>query len=172
MAGRRAIKSIDWSAITARLSEADKPIFTAFKAKSDGFLRRMEEFPESVPAIDWAHYKKTITGPMVDTFQREYENLKVPYPADTYTAIIDQQAQVAEQKVKDFIQEADKQIAEYQSEITRVEGLIPFEKMTMEDFAMTYPDEAWSPDKPTLWPHIKEYQPGDEPEKIPEPEEH
>lgn len=42
--------------------------------------------------------------------------------------------------------------------------------MTMEDFAEAYPDQAWNPDKPTIWPHIPEYQPGDEPEPIPEPE--
>ncbi|XP_011314625.1 ATP synthase subunit d, mitochondrial [Fopius arisanus] len=170
MAARRAIKTIDWAAIAARINENDRAIYAAFKSKSDGFLRRMEEFPESVPAIDWAFYKKNISGSMVDSFQKEYDSLQVPYPADKYTATVEQQAEAADQKVKAFIADSNKQIADWQGEITRVQSLIPFEQMTMEDFAEAYPQVAWNPDKPTLWPHIPEYQPGDEPEKIPEPE--
>ncbi|THK33048.1 D chain, ATP synthase [Diachasma alloeum] len=170
MAGRRAIKTIDWSAIVARLSETEKPLFAIFKAKSDSFLQRMEEFPEAVPAIDWAYYKKNIAGSMVDNFQKEYDNLKVPYPVDNYTPIIEQRAEAAAQNVKNFIEEADKRISQSQAEITRIQGLLPFEKMTMEDYVETYPDIAWSPEKPTIWPHDPEYQPGDEPEKMPAPE--
>lgn len=48
----------------------------------------MEQYPESVPAIDWAKYKQAIPGNLVDNFQKEYESLKVPYPPDTVTSIV------------------------------------------------------------------------------------
>lgn len=52
----------------------------------------MQENPETAPAIDWSYYKKHISaGSMVDQFQKEYESLKIPYPADTYTSLIEDQ---------------------------------------------------------------------------------
>lgn len=50
--------------------------------------------PESAPKIDWAYYKKTVVTPgLVDKFQKEYEAISIPYPADKYTAEIDVQKQ-------------------------------------------------------------------------------
>lgn len=44
----------------------------------------MISLPESAPAINFAAYKARIpVAGMVDNFQKEYEALKVPYPADT-----------------------------------------------------------------------------------------
>lgn len=68
------------------------------------------------------------------------------------------------------MKESQERIANFQSEITRISNLMPFNEMTMEDFAEAYPDQAWNPDKPTIWPHLPEHQPGDEPEPIPAPE--
>lgn len=52
----------------------------------------MQQYPENVPKIDWAHYKKQIpVAGMVDNFQKEYESLKVAYPADKYTSIVEEQ---------------------------------------------------------------------------------
>lgn len=46
--------------------------------------------PESPPKIDWAYYRKTIsTAGLVDKFQKEYEALSIPYPADKYTVDIE-----------------------------------------------------------------------------------
>ncbi|KAG8039226.1 hypothetical protein G9C98_003533 [Cotesia typhae] len=130
MASRKAIKAINWSAIAERIQESEKPIFANFRTKSEGYLRRMNEFPETVPAIDWAYYKKNIpNSAMVDEFQKQYS-----------------------------------------TEITKINSMIPFEQMTMEDFAELYPEHAWSPEKPTIWPHDPELQPGDEPEPIPKGE--
>lgn len=41
MAARRAIKSINWSGIAERMMEEDRAIFSAFRTKSDGYLRRL-----------------------------------------------------------------------------------------------------------------------------------
>ncbi|KAH0546020.1 ATP synthase subunit d, mitochondrial-like [Cotesia glomerata] len=171
MASRKAIKAINWSAIAERIQESEKPIFANFRTKSEGFLRRMNEFPETVPAIDWAHYKKNIpNSAMVDEFQKQYSSLSIPIPADKYTSIVEQQEKEASEHVRNFITESHKRIEEYKAEINKINSMIPFEQMTMEDFAELYPEHAWSPEKPTIWPHDPNYQPGEEPEPIPKGE--
>lgn len=56
------------------------------------YFYRVQEYPESAPKIDWAHYKKLIAVPgMVDTFQKHYESMKIPFPADNYTKVLDAQ---------------------------------------------------------------------------------
>lgn len=46
--------------------------------------------PESPPKIDWSYYKKNVTTPgLVDQFQKQYDALSIPYPADKYTAEIE-----------------------------------------------------------------------------------
>lgn len=52
----------------------------------------MESNPESLPKLDWAHYKKNIAiSGMVDKFQKEYDSLKITYPEDKYTSAVDAQ---------------------------------------------------------------------------------
>jgi len=56
--------------------------------------------PEAPPAIDWAFYKQKIAAPgLVDSFQKHYEALKVPYPANKVSPLID--AQKAEAVIED-----------------------------------------------------------------------
>lgn len=53
---------------------------------------RVQENPESVPTIDWVKYKQVVPASamaVVEKFQKEYETLKIPYPADRYTAKIE-----------------------------------------------------------------------------------
>ena len=49
--------------------------------------------PENPPKIDWAYYKARVPlAGMVDDFQKKYDGLQIPFPADTVTAQIEQQA--------------------------------------------------------------------------------
>ena len=51
----------------------------------------MLSLPETAPKIDFAAYKARITVPgMVEEFQKQYEALKVPYPADTVSSKVDE----------------------------------------------------------------------------------
>ena len=55
-------------------------------------LHRVQDLPEQPPEIDWAYYKKKIpVQGLVDKLQKEYQALKVPFPEDKYSSIIDQQ---------------------------------------------------------------------------------
>lgn len=57
---------------------------------------RVNENPESAPKIDWAFYKNRVGIPgLVDKFQKEYESLKIDFPADKYTSLIEAQEKEA-----------------------------------------------------------------------------
>ena len=48
--------------------------------------------PENPPAIDWAAYSSKITIPgLVESFQKQYEALKIPYPENKVGHLIDTQ---------------------------------------------------------------------------------
>ncbi|XP_054009067.1 ATP synthase subunit d, mitochondrial [Hylaeus anthracinus] len=163
---RKPIKSINWAALIERIPESEKNVLATFRAKSDQYLRRMLANPEAPPKIDWAFYRKSVATPgLVDKFQKEYESLSIPYPADKYTADIDNEAKQMEQKIDAFCENADQQIKELQSKVDYIKGLIPFSEMTMEDYKDLYPDHAFNPDKPTMWPHESEDQEENKDEK-------
>ncbi|XP_018306153.1 ATP synthase subunit d, mitochondrial [Mycetomoellerius zeteki] len=160
---RRAIKTINWSALAEKIPETEKTAFAAFKSKSDQYLRRMNANPEAPPKIDWAYYKKSIPiAGLVDKFQKEYESVKVPYPVDKYTSEIEAEEKKVHIKIEEFITESNQRITTANKEIDRIKSLLPFSEMTMEDFRNAYPEYAINNDKPTVWPHTPEVQPENE----------
>ncbi|XP_043260580.1 ATP synthase subunit d, mitochondrial-like [Colletes gigas] len=160
---RRAIKAINWAPLVERIPESEKTTLAVFKTKSDQFLRRMTANPEAAPKIDWAYYKRTITTPgLVDKFQKEYESLTIPYPPDNYTAKIEAEEKETLVKIEEYLRYADSQISTSQQEIDRIKGLLPIAEMTLEDFKDMYPEHAFNPEKPTMWPHTPDSQPPDD----------
>ena len=163
---RKAIKSINWAALAERIPESEKTALAAFRAKSEKHLQRMVANPESPPKIDWSYYKKSVTTPgLVDQFQKQYETLSIPYPADKYTPEIESEEKQMAKKIDDFIQEVNKAIEQSQREIENIKSMLPFSEMTMEDYKDMYPELAFNPEKPTAWPHIPEAQPEENPDE-------
>ncbi|KAJ9576997.1 hypothetical protein L9F63_006434 [Diploptera punctata] len=172
MAARRAAQiNINWTALAERVPENQKSFFQAFKAKSDGYLRRMMANPEKPPKIDWAFYKAHVpVAGMVDDFQKKFDALQIPFPADNVTPLIDQQEKEVMKSVEEFVRSSNGRIAEYDAEATRLKGLIPYEQMTMEDFKDNF---ALDPlNKPTFWPHTPEEQLGYEDPRAKQEESH
>ncbi|XP_043599734.1 ATP synthase subunit d, mitochondrial-like [Bombus pyrosoma] len=156
---RQAIKAINWTALAERIPEAEKAALAAFKSKSDKYLQRMMANPEALPKIDWSYYKKVIVTPgLVDRFQKEYESLSVPYPADNYTAEIEAAKSEAAKKIESFIQEVNGSIEEIHKNLDELNNVIPFSEMTMEEYVDLKPDGCMLPDKVTTWPHDEESQ--------------
>ncbi|GAB0093223.1 ATP synthase subunit d, mitochondrial [Sergentomyia squamirostris] len=161
MAARRVTQSsVNWAALSERVPQAQRPSFIAFKSKSDKYMRSVQANPEHAPKIEWARYKSAIPVPgLVDTFQKQYESIKVPYPEDTFTAEVEKQEQEVKREVQEFIRASEERIAKHQKEIAHLKSLIPFDQMTMEDFRDAYPDQALDAiNKPTFWPHNPEEQ--------------
>ncbi|XP_046403733.1 ATP synthase subunit d, mitochondrial [Ischnura elegans] len=163
MAARRITKSsINWQAMLDRVHPEQQSYFVAFKAKADNYLRRVMANPAALPKIDWAHYKKSVpVAGMVDTFQKQYESIQIPYPPDTMTASVEAQEKEVMAEVKKFVAESNTRITEYQKELDHLNSLLPINQMTMEDYKDAYPELALDGEKrPTFWPHTPEEQPG------------
>jgi len=159
MATKRFTKSaVDWAKMAERVPENQKAQFIALKTRSDNYLRRVYANPEVAPKLDFAAYKSKVgvTG-LVDNFQKQYEALKVPYPSENLTPKIAEQQKLAAQQVQEFIVESNKRIAGHQAAIAKWDKILPFEEMTMEDFAEAFPEHALDPvNRPTMWPHTEE----------------
>ena len=161
MAGRRiAQTSINWSALAERVPPNQMPSFAAFKSKSDNYMRAVLANPENPPKIDWDQYQHLIpVKGLVDSFKKQYESLKVPYPADNVTAQVDSQAKETKANIDKFKCESEERICNFQKEIDHLKSLLPYEQMTMEDFRDSFPERALDPiNRPTFWPHTPEDQ--------------
>ena len=162
MAARRITQSsINWSGLAERVPTNQKGSFANFKSKSDSYLRAVLANPETPPKIDWAHYKKLVPAAMVDNFQQKYEALKVPYPADNVSSQIDSQAKDTKSEIDKFVKDSKDRICKYEAEISHINGLLPYEQMTLEDYRDAFPEKALDPiNRPTFWPHTPEEQVG------------
>ena len=97
--------------------------------------------PEAAPKIDWAYYKTRVAVPgLVDSFQKNYEALKIPYPSDTLTASIDAQDKQVKGEIEQFKSASQSRIVQHKKSIEHIQSLLPFDQMTMEDYHDAYPD--------------------------------
>lgn len=70
-------------------------------------------------------------------------------------------------EIEEFVKKSNENISTCTKEIDSIKSLLPFSEMTMEDFRDMYPEHALDPiNKPTMWPHIPEVQPENEPKDI------
>lgn len=155
---RRAIKFVNWQAISERVPEVQRNLFNAYKARSDQYLRRMQANPESPPKMNWDYYKNVLVTPsLADKFQKDYESFKVPFPADKYTSQIEAKEKALEKEIEEFRQECKKAEQEYHAYIASWEAIMPYDQMTMEDFLEAHPEyETGTVNKPSIWPHTEE----------------
>ena len=61
-------------------------------------------------------------------------------------------------KVKSFVDQSNQRIAKYEETLKRWATVLPFDQMTLEDYADAFPEQAWNPAKPTWWPHDADSQ--------------
>lgn len=163
MAAKRISQSsINWAALSERVPPQQKDKFLAFKSRTDKYVRAMLANPEQSPKIDWAVYKSKIPNvALVETFQKQYEALKVPYPVDTLSAEVDKLRTKVQADIVNFKKESEERIVQHKAEVERIKGLLPYGQMTMEDFKDAHPELALDPlNKPTFWPHDEDIQPG------------
>lgn len=162
MAAKRISQSsINWAALGERVPVEQKTNFLTFKSRADKYLRAMLANPEKSPKIDWAAYKNKVPiAGLVDTFQKQYEALKVPYPVDNVSSEVDKMRSQLSSDIASFKKQSDTRIAEHKSEMDRIKSLLPYAQMTMEDFRDAHPELALDPlNKPTYWPHHPDIQP-------------
>lgn len=66
--------------------------------------------------------------------------------------------------MEQFIKDSNKRIVDMEKNIQKIKDLLPFAEMTMEDYRDLYPEWALDPiNRPSIWPHIPEVQPENDP---------
>ncbi|XP_050547875.1 ATP synthase subunit d, mitochondrial-like [Daktulosphaira vitifoliae] len=155
MARRIAQSSVNWIAISERVPEAEKAAYLAFKAKSDGYLRKMFALSPEAPKIDWTKYKNAIPiAGLVENFEKQYNAVRIPYPEDKYTAFIDSSERKTMQEIEEFKKVAAYNIKVAELRIEEIKNLLPYSQMTYEDAAYIEPDLTLDlENKPSFWPH-------------------
>ena len=64
MASKRlAASTVNWAEFASKIPEAQRASFNALKNKTDGYVRKIANLPESQPKIDWGSYKARIAVP-------------------------------------------------------------------------------------------------------------
>lgn len=137
MAKRISQSSVNWASLAERVPAEQRVNLAGFKIKSDSYLRRLvltwsiwlhnyfvEDSgyyrpvfrvlanPPETPKINWAQYKNTIpVAGMVDNFQKKFEALSIPYPADTLSAKVDAQWAEVKKSIEAFVNESNANIA-------------------------------------------------------------
>merc|ERR1712198_90828 len=162
MAAKRiAASAINWAEFASKVPANQQAAYKAFKGKSDAHLRAVLGLPEALPVIDFSAYATRVAVPgMVENFQKQYESIAIPYPEDTVSGAIDAQEAEAAVEVKDFIAASNARIGDLTAQLAHWNSMIPYDQMTMEEWAEAFPEQTINVDNPTLWPHEPEDQPG------------
>jgi len=156
MATKRFLRtSIDWAAFSERIPSSEKPKFHQFKAKADGYTQKMMSYPEKPPAIDFSMYRNRVPNrALVDEFEKQFNSLKVPYPADKFTVQVDEQEKNLDTHLKEYKEIVDLTIQYYNKQAQWWKDMMPFVEMTREDFHDYFPDPKYDPyQTPSFWPH-------------------
>ena len=110
--------------------------------------------PEKAPDVDWDYYKKNIVNKdVVAKLEAAYKAVKVPYPPDTKSSEIDDQAKRAKAEFKILCEVSNEKIKETEKLLNKFKVMIPYHEMTQEDFALTFPDWVISRAHPSVPPH-------------------
>merc|ERR1712170_35346 len=171
MAARRVAKSaVDWAAFAERVPKNQVDAFRQFKSKSDLFVTRVHQHSENLKPIDFAFYKSRIAAPgLVDSFEKAYASVSVPYPKDTSNlkAQIDAEEKEAAAKTEQFVAEMKKSISDATALFAKIDSVPPLSEFTLEMYGEYFPDSKRDPvNKPSFWPHTKMDQPGNDPNEI------
>jgi len=155
MAAKRFTKgAVDWSKFAKLVPESERQSFNQFKGRSDAYLRKMMSYPENPPAIDFNYYRSRLAQPaVVDQLEQSYKTLSIPYPKDTRSHEVDEQEKDQQKLAAVFCSESETRIKEAQTLNQKFKDMIPVPEMTLEDWALTFPDWTVRYQDPSIWPH-------------------
>nr|ABM55518.1 hypothetical protein [Maconellicoccus hirsutus] len=160
MASKRIGKfTVDWLDLAQRVPSTQKSNYQVFKARSDGFLRKVLANPEEPPKIDWAFYKSNaVNKAVIEQLEKLYTSTKIPYPDDkgAYASLAIEEKNELE-KVEKFIKASSERIKKFEKDIEAIRSVPSYEEMTLEEYAYHHPNLALNPlEKPTFWPHTED----------------
>eukprot|EP00112_Aurelia_sp_Birch-Aquarium-sp1_P009916 Seg2146.1 transcript_id=Seg2146.1/GoldUCD/mRNA.D3Y31 product="ATP synthase subunit d mitochondrial" protein_id=Seg2146.1/GoldUCD/D3Y31 len=147
MAARNAGKAVfDWVALSSKVPSVARAEFNGFRTRYENLRSSLASVPEKSPAIDWDFYAKTVSkAGLVESFKKQYEALKVPYPEDKESARIAAHKAEMEAEIKKEIADAHARATSLQEQLNKLKAEKPYEDMTIDEYLA---------DKPELRAHI------------------
>eukprot|EP00043_Microstomoeca_roanoka_P020717 m.253783 g.253783 ORF g.253783 m.253783 type:complete len:158 (+) comp17396_c0_seq1:58-531(+) len=142
MASRQVGKKvIDWASIVARLPSYNAPEIALVQDKYNSVKSGLSRLPEAPPAINWDKYAQMISykGFVADV-RKQYESKTFKYPADTASATISADEQVAVTRAKELVQAAEKNIAELEQQLAALKSEKPLDQVTVDEVLANKPE--------------------------------
>ena len=84
-----------------------------------------------------------------------YKAVQVPYPPDTLSGAIDEQAKKAKADAKLFEEISKEKVKQAEELLQKYKVMIPYDEMLLEDFALTFPDWVSSRADPSCYPNYE-----------------
>ena len=134
-------KVIDWTRLAASVPTEVRGDFIQFRGKYEILLSRMNSYPETPQKIEWNDYRKGISKPgFVEEFQKQYEALKIPYPADTSTNKLVEFQKDIDIQASNAVNQSKLKAAELRKELDDIKAQKPFEEMTIDEYLADKPE--------------------------------
>ena len=131
----------DWAQLASKVPEEAKAEFGAFRARHEACRTSLAAYSEKPETIDWNFYKRNISLPgFVDSFQKQFEALKIPLPKDTASAAIEEQKKKNEVDALKVIEETKASVIVLEKELAAIKSQKPFEEMTIDEYLADKPD--------------------------------
>lgn len=158
MASSRALTKIscDWSKILAKVNEAEVKKINRLKSIMDSNAIKVSTLPESLPKIDWAHYKANAVDPkLVEELEKSYNQIKIEPPKAPAARLqeIDEAERQIEARYQKFSARAQSYVESIGVVKKKFEDMIPVKDMLMEDWCLTFPYWSKSIENPSTGPH-------------------
>lgn len=152
-------KVIDWTKLSASIPAETRGEYNQFRARYEMFLARVNAYPETPQSIEWEHFKQGISKPgFVDSFQKQYEALKIPYPADTTSESLAQRRKEVDLEAQKVIAQSKLKAEELQKELDSIMAQKPLEDMTVDEYLADKPELREKAEKDTynhVWHQFK-----------------
>lgn len=149
--------SADWSKLSQRLNQSEIPKLNKLKSQIDATAIKVSTLPDTLPKIDWAHYKAHASDPkIVEEIEKKYSAIKVETPKVPASRL--NELKVAQEqdeaRYHRFVTIAESYIESAGVVKKNFENMIPVKDMMREDWVLTFP--YWSPtiENPSLSPHL------------------
>ena len=161
MAARRVgQKVIDWTKISSSLPEEVRGDFLAFRGRYEAAKVRMNSYPETADKIDWSSYKnKIMKENFVDSFQKQYDSLKIPYPKDISSVQLLEKQKEINAAAQEAIKQSKEQVLRLQQELDKTKSEKPYEEMSIDEYLADKPEIREKADRDTknhIWYIAKE----------------
>lgn len=147
----------DWSSIASRVNPKESAWVKKLQSKVDATATKAASLPETLPKIDWAHYKENASDPkLVEELQKRYTSLKVEVPKVPANRI--EELELARkqdlERFKKFKAVAQSYIEASEELKEKFAKMIPVKDMTYEDWTLTFPQWSTSIESPSVAPHF------------------